>query len=111
MAIGQRKPERVIHHSNQGCQYTSVQFGLRCRELGVGPSMGSVGDCYDNKMAESFFATLECELLDRKTFKTKAQARMAIFDFIEARYNLKRRNSSLGRISPINYERKHQTAT
>ncbi len=64
MAIGQRQPRAVIHHSDQGCQYTSVAFGRRCREVGVRPSMGSVGDCYDNAMAESFFATLECELLD-----------------------------------------------
>ena len=64
MALGQRRPGEVIHHSDQGTQYTSIAFGLRCREAGVRPSMGSVGDCYDNAMCESFFATLECELLD-----------------------------------------------
>ena len=58
MAVGQRQPAAVIHHSDQGCQYTSVAFGLRCREVGVKPSMGSVGDAYDNAMCESFFATL-----------------------------------------------------
>jgi putative transposase len=63
MAVSQRRPTAVIHHSDQGCQYTSIGFGLRCREAGVRPSMGSVGDCYDNAMCESFFATLECELL------------------------------------------------
>ena len=69
MAVGQRRPASVIHHSDQGCQYTSFAFGERCRQWGVAPSMGSVGDCYDNAMAESFFATLECELLDRTRFQ------------------------------------------
>jgi putative transposase len=105
MALGQRKPSGVIHHSDQGSQYTSVAFGLRCKEAGVRPSMGSVGDAYDNAMCESFFATLECELLDRRKFKTKAEARMAIFEFIEGWYNPARRHSSLGYQSPINYER------
>ena len=68
-------------------QYTSIAFGLRCREAGVRPSMNSVGDCYDNAMCESFFATLECELLDRRRFETRAVARMAVFDFIEGWYN------------------------
>ena len=65
MATWQRRPECVIHHSDQGTQYTSIAFGLRCNDVGVRPSMGSVGDAYDNAMCESFFATLECELLDR----------------------------------------------
>jgi len=105
MAIGQRKPRDVIHHSDQGSQYTSVAFGLRCKEAGVRPSMGSVGDAYDNAMCESFFATLECELLDRRTFHTKAEARMAVFEFIEGWYNPGRRHSAIGYQSPINYER------
>jgi putative transposase len=96
MAIAQRKPRDVIHHSDQGSQYTSIAFGLRCKEAGVRPSMGSVGDAYDNAMCESFFATLECELLDRRKFKTKAEARMAIFQFIEGWYNPGRRHSALG---------------
>lgn len=107
MAIGQRQPANVIHHSDHGCQYTSVQFGRRCREVGVRPSMGSVGDCYDNAMAESFFATLECELLDRRRFRTQAEARLAIFDFIEGWYNPRRRHSSLGRVSPVTFERRY----
>ena len=90
----------MIHHSDQGSQYTSIAFGKRCREAGVRPSMGSVGDAYDNAMAESFFATLECELLDRRRFKTQAEARMAVFDFIEGFYNPRRRHSSLGYLSP-----------
>ena len=80
MALWQRRPSGVIHHSDHGSQYTSIEFGKRCREAGVRPSMGSVGDAYDNAMAESFFATLECELLDRCRFKTQAEARMAVFN-------------------------------
>ena len=72
--------------------------------------MGSVGDAYDNAMAESFFATLECELLDRRRFKTQAEARMAVFEFIEGFYNPRRRHSSLGYLSPIDYERRHQSS-
>jgi putative transposase len=104
MAVGQRQPSTVIHHSDQGCQYTSIAFGLRCREVGVKPSMGSVGDAYDNAMCESFFATLECELLDRRRFRTHAEAEMAIFDFIEGFYNTHRIHSALDYRSPIDYE-------
>src|SRR5437016_4812353 len=75
-ALAQRRPTEVIHHSDQGCQYTSLAFGRRCREAGVRPSMGSVGDAYDNAMCESFFATLECELLDRHQFRIQADARL-----------------------------------
>jgi len=105
MALTQRRPVDVIHHSDQGSQYTSIAFGLRCKEAGVRPSMGSVGDAYDNAMCESFFATLECELLDRQKFRTKAEARMAVFQFIEGWYNPGRRHSALGYQSPVNYER------
>ena len=83
MALASRQPASVIHHSDQGSQYTSVAFGKRCKEAGVRPSMGSVGDAYDNAMCESFFATLECELLDRRRFRAQAEARMAVFTFIE----------------------------
>jgi putative transposase len=89
-------------------QYTSLAFGNRCTELGVRPSMGSVGDAYDNVMAERFFATLECELLDRRSFKTKTDARMALFGCIEGWYNPRRRHSALGYLSPANFEAKHQ---
>jgi putative transposase len=105
MALGQRRPADVIHHSDQGTQYTSIAFGTRCQQARVRPSMGSVGDCFDNAMAESFFATLECELLERRSFKTQAEARMAVFDFIEGWYNPHRRHSALGYQSPIDYER------
>jgi putative transposase len=107
MALAQRRAKDVIHHSDQGSQYTSLAFGRRCREAGVRPSMGSVGDCYDNALCESFFATLECELLDRHRFRTQAEARMAVFEFIEGWYNPHRRHSSIGYLSPINYERNH----
>ena len=104
MALWQRRPNVVIHHSDHGSQYTSIEFGKRCREAGVRPSMGSVGDAYDNAMAESFFATLECELLDRRRFKTQAEARIAVFEFIEGLYNPRRRHSSLRYLSPITFE-------
>jgi putative transposase len=106
MAVEQRQPADVIHHSDQGCQYTSIAFGLRCREAGVRPSMGSVGDAYDNALCESFFATLECELLDRQRFATPAEARLAVFDFIEGWYNPRRRHSALDYLSPIAYEKR-----
>ena len=107
MAITQRRPQGVIHHSDQGCQYTAFAFGRRCREAHVRPSMGSVGDCYDNAMCESFFATLECELLDRVPFRTPSEARTAVFEFIEGWYNPERRHSSIGYESPMAFERQH----
>ena len=110
MAVAQRQPEGVVHHSDHGCQYTSLAFGARCREAGVRPSLGSVGDCYDNAMCESFFATLECEVLDRHRWATKAEARMALFRFIEGWYNPRRRHSSIGYDSPAQHERKHREA-
>ena len=105
MAITMRRPNEVIHHSDHGCQYTSYAFGKRCREAGIMPSMGTVGDAYDNAMAESFFATLEREVLNRRRFKSQAEAKMAIFDWLEGWYNPHRRHSALGRRSPVNYER------
>jgi len=105
MALAQRRPTDVIHHSDHGCQYTSLAFGRRCRDAGVRPSMGSVGDAYDNAMCESFFATLECELLDRERFPTQADARLAVFDFIEGWYNPHRRHSALEYLAPMIYER------
>jgi Integrase core domain len=95
----------------QHAQYTSLAFGQRCREMGVRPSMGSVGDAYDNAMAESFFATLECELIARSRFATQAEARLAVFDFIEGFYNPRRRHSALGYLSPDDFERQHDNST
>ncbi len=111
MALFQRRPSEVIHHSDQGCQYTSIAFGLRCGEAGVRPSMGSVGDAFDNAMCESFFATLECELLDRNRFRAQVEARMAVFQFIEGWYNPHRRHSGIGYRSPIDFERGTELAT
>ena len=111
MALHQRRPDNVIHHSDQGTQYTSIAFGMRCKKAGVRPSMGSVGDCFDNALCESFFATLECELIDRNTFRTHAEAKLAVFDFIEGWYNPHRRHSSINYLSPINFEKKLQSTT
>ncbi len=105
MALATRKPGSVIHHSDQGSQYTSLAFGGRCKEMGVRPSMGTVGDAYDNAMAESFFATLECELIARRSWKTKAEAKTAVFTWIEGWYNPRRRHSALDHQSPVNFER------
>jgi putative transposase len=107
MALRRRRPDAVIHHSDQGSQYTSIAFGERCSKANVRPSMGSVGDCYDNALCESFFATLECELLDRRRFHTPHEARGAVFEFIEGWYNPQRRHSSLGYASPLRYEMAH----
>ena len=110
MAIQQRRPRGVIHHSDQGSQYTSLAFGKRCREANIRPSMGSVGDCYDNALCESFFATLECELLDRHRFRSRDQAGRSVFEFIEGWYNPHRRHSSIGYTSPVKYEMEHAHA-
>jgi putative transposase len=106
MALQQRRPTSVIHHSDRGSQYTSLAFGQRCDNAGVRSSMGSVGDCFDNAMCESFFATLECELLNHHSFKNPVEARSAVFEFIEGWYNPHRRHSGLDYLSPIDYERK-----
>ena len=85
-------------------QYTSIAFGKRCKKAGVRPSMGSVGDCFDNAMCESFFATLECELLDRRSFHTRGEAHQAIFVFLESWYNRRRRHQEIGYLSPVEFE-------
>ncbi len=90
----------------QGRQDLAVQIS---REAGLRPSMGSVGDGYDNALCESFFATLECELIDRRRWPTQAEARTEVFAFIEGWYNPRRRHSSIDYLSPIDYERKHQS--
>lgn len=105
MAVRRRGPQTVVHHSDQGAQYTSWAFGERCRKAGVRPSTGSVGDAYDNALCESFFATLECELLHQRSFANPAQARVAVFDYVEGFYNPRRRHSALGYCSPAEFER------
>jgi putative transposase len=110
MAVARRRPQDVIHHSDQGCQYTSIAFGARCREAGVRPSMGSVGDCFDNAMCESFFATVECELLAKHRFRSQAQAIPVVFEFIEGWYNTRRRHSAIDYVAPIEFERRYSVA-
>jgi len=105
MALWSRQPAAgLIHHSDRGSQYSSLAFGQRCRRAGVVPSMGSASDCYDNALAESFFATLECELVQSARWRTHAEARTAIFDYLEAFYNPRRRHSALGYLSPAQFE-------
>lgn len=108
MAIARRRPQQVIHHSDRGSQYSSGAFRARCERAGISVSMGRRGDAYDNAVAESFFATLETELLDRTSFTTRDQARTAVFDYIEGFYNPHRRHSSIGYHSPVDYERSPQ---
>ena len=107
MALAQHKPDGVIHHSDQGKQYTSIAFGGRCRDAGIAYTMGSVDDCYNNAMAESLFATLECELLQHRSLRNQREARQAIFKFIEGWYNPHRRHSAIDYLSPVNDERRH----
>ena len=110
---GVRPAGRIGGHDrapDHGCQYTSLAFGERCRTLGVRPSRGTIGDCYDNALCESFFATLECELLDRYTFRSPAEARAAVFRFIEGWYNPRRRHSALGYQSPAAFEAAYAAA-
>lgn len=110
MAIWNRRPSAgLIHHSDHGCQYTSLLFAERCAAVGIRSSMGSVGDCYDNAMMESFFATLECELLAHQRFRTHEEARAAVFDWLEVFYNRQRRHSALGYLAPAVYEQTYPT--
>ena len=99
----------LVFHSDRGTQYTSLAFGRRCREAGIAASMGSVGDAYDNAVAESFFATLETELIDRSSWRTRADARLAVFDYIETFYNPQRRHSFTGQLSPAEFERRYRS--
>ena len=109
MAVARRRPAPgLIHHSDQGSQYVSLRFGERCREIGIHRSMGSKGDCFDNAVSESFFATLEKDLLRRRSFATRQEARTAIFDYVETFYNPIRLHSTLGYVSPVEYERMNE---
>jgi len=105
MAVEARRPTPgAVHHSDHGGQYASLAFGERLREARLVASMGTVGDSYDNAVAESFFATLKGELIDRRPWPTRAAARSAIFEYVEAWYNRRRRHSTLGYLSPAAYE-------
>jgi putative transposase len=105
MAVARRRPDvGLVHHSDRGSQYTSLIFTRRCRAVGIDVSMGSRGDCFDNAVLESFHASLKKDLIHRRAWPTKAEARTAIFDYIEAFYNRRRRHSTLGMLSPADYE-------
>jgi putative transposase len=107
MAIARRRPQAgLVHHSDQGSQYVSLAFGQAARDAGIAVSMGSRGDCFDNAVAESFFATLKKELIRREgPFPTRADLRLVLFDYIEAFFNRTRRHSTLGYLSPVEYEK------
>ena len=105
MALAQRRPgPRLIWHSDQGSQFVSLAFGQQARAAGIAQSMGSRGDCFDNAVAESFFATLKKELINRRAWPSKAELRTETFDYIETFYNRQRRHSTLGQLSPVDYE-------
>jgi putative transposase len=105
MALARRQPDHgLVHHSDQGSQYVSLAFGQRARDAGVTVSMGSRGDCFDNAVAESFFATLKKELVRRRSWPTRRELQSAVFDYIEAFYNRERRHSTLGYLSPREFE-------
>jgi putative transposase len=105
MAVARRRPGTgLVHHSDQGSQYTSLIFTRRCRAVGIEVSMGSKGDCFDNAVLESFHATLKKDLIHRRSWPTKAEARTAVFDYIEAFYNRRRRHSQLAMLSPADFE-------
>ena len=105
MAVARRRPDAgLVHHSDQGSQYTSLIFTRRCRAVGIDVSMGSRGDCFDNAVLESFHASLKKDLIHRRSWPTKAEARTAVFDYVEAFYNRRRRHSTLGMLSPADFE-------
>jgi putative transposase len=105
MAVTPRRPnDRLVHHSDQGSQYTSLIFTQRCRAVGIDVSMGSRGDCFDNAVLESFHATIKKDLIHRRAWPTKPEARTAVFDYVETFYNRRRRHSRLGMLSPADFE-------
>ena len=105
MAVARRRPDAgLVHHSDRGSQYTSLTFTRRCRSVGIDVSMGSRGDCFDNAVLESFHASLKKDLIHRRSWPTKAETRTAVFNYIEAFYNRRRRHSSLGMLSPLEFE-------
>ncbi len=108
MAIRRRNPDAgIVHHSDHGSQYTALLFSARCEQAGVSLSMGSIGDCYDNAVCEAFHASLKKELIHRRPWRTRAEARTAIFEYIEGWFNPRRRHSTLGYLSPEQYEAAH----
>ena len=111
MAFAKRSPEPgVIFHSDRGRQYTSGDFAELARANGIVLSVGRKGECWDNAVAESFFATIKRELIETRAWPTRAGLRSAIFEYIEGWYNTRRLHSTLGYISPAQYEAKHHNA-
>ena len=109
LALQRRRPTAgLIHHRDRGCQYTSLAFGQHLSAAGLVPSTGSGGDCYDNAVAESFFASRKVKLVDRHDWPTRAAARVAIFAYIEVWYNRQRLHSTLGYLSPVQFEARTQ---
>jgi putative transposase len=109
-ALAARQPVLgLIHHSDRGTQYTSVALGERLAAAGISASMGSPGTAYDNALVESFFASLETELIDRSKWPTHDAARLAVFDWIERFYNRSRLHSALGNLAPDEYERRYRS--
>jgi putative transposase len=112
MALGLRRPQQgLVHHSDRGCQYASELYRAELVARGIVCSMSRVGDCWDNAVAESFFATLKAELIHRRPWPTKHEARLAIHDYIGGFYNPHRRHSSLGYLSPMDYEAQHAASS
>jgi transposase InsO family protein len=112
MAIDQRRPNRsTIIHSDQGTQFTSWAFTRRALDSGLLPSMGSVGDCFDNAVMESFWSRVQVELLDRKRWRTRVELANAIFDYLEIFHNRQRRHSSLGMLTPVEFEARSRPTT
>jgi putative transposase len=110
MALAHRRPAPgLVWHSDQGSQFVSLAFGQQARAAGIAQSMGSKGDCFDNAVAESFFATIKKELVHRRSWPTKAELRTEIFDYVEIFYNRERRHSTLGQLSPAQFEKIHLT--
>ena len=109
MALGRRLPDAgLIHHSDRGVQYASAEYQRVLDDHGIVCSMSGRGDCWDNAVAESFFATLKTELVYQTRYQTRLEAKRAIFDFIEAYYNYRRRHSAIGNVSPMEFEKQYE---
>ncbi len=112
MAIDQRHPTgETIIHSDQGTQFSSWAFTRRAVDSGLLPSMGSVGDCFDNAVMESFWSRMQVELLDRKRWSTRVELANAIFEYLEIFHNRQRRHSSLSMLTPVEFETRNQPTT
>jgi len=111
MAIHNRspRPEQTVIHSDHGSQYTSWAFTQRAKESGLLPSMGTIGDAYDNAVIESFWARMQTELLDRQRWRTRLELANAIFEYLEIFHNRQRRHSTLGWRTPVEFEKLHAT--